>query len=189
MSAGLPLFDVPPLPGLAERADLIDAAEEAALIAAIDASGLTPFRFQQWEGLRLTRSLGWHYDFARGTVAEAAPLPEWLLPVRARAAALAGLPAAALEQALVIRYDPGAGIGWHRDRPVFDRVVGVSLGAAAAMRFRRRTERGFERVTVPLPPRGGYALSGEARGLWEHSIAPLAAPRWSITFRSLAGGR
>jgi len=182
----LDLFDTPPLPGLATRAALIDAAEEQALIARIDASELTPFRFQGWTGKRLTASFGWSYDFEVGRPRDAPPMPDWLLPFRDRAAAFAGLDAAALIQALLIRYDPGAGIGWHRDRPIYGDVLGLSLGAPAAMRFRRRRGDGFERVSVPLDPRGAYHMSGPARYAWEHSIAALDRPRWSITFRSLA---
>jgi alkylated DNA repair dioxygenase AlkB len=66
-------------------------------------------------------------------------------------------------------------------------VVGISLGAAATMRFRRRDGQRFERRTLPLVPRGAYHLAGAARHDWEHSIAPVAAPRWSITLRSLRG--
>ena len=98
----------------------------------------------------------------------------------------AGLAPDLLAQALLIRYDPGAGIGWHRDRPVFEHVVGISLGSAAAMRLRRRVEDGFRRATLPLAPRSVYHLSGKVRHAWEHSIAPLEVPRWSVTFRSLA---
>ena len=90
-------------------------------------------------------------------------------------------------QALIIRYDPGAGIGWHRDRPVFEHVVGVSLRVPATLRFRRRTPSGFNRMAVPVAPRSIYHLSGEARHAWEHSIAELEVQRWSITFRSLSG--
>ena len=113
------------------------------------------------------------------------PIPGWLKPLQACAAAFAGLEADDLAHVLLIRYDPGAGIGWHRDRPVFEHVVGVSLGAPAVMRFRRRAERGFERRSLPLPPRAAYHLSGEARHGWEHSIAPIEETRWSVTFRSL----
>jgi DNA oxidative demethylase len=90
-----------------------------------------------------------------------------------------------LVQALLIRYDPGAGIGWHRDRPVFEHVVGISLGAPATMRCRRRRAGGFYRASAELAPRSIYHLSGEARRKWEHSIAAMAVTRWSITFRSL----
>jgi alkylated DNA repair dioxygenase AlkB len=89
-------------------------------------------------------------------------------------------------QALLIRYDPGAGIGWHRDRPIFEHVIGISLGVPAEMRFRKRLETGFQRVSMPLPPRSIYHLEGEARHLWEHGIAEMAQTRWSITFRSLS---
>ena len=178
------LFGTPLLPGLAYRDALIDRDEEAALIARIDEQHLEPFQFQGWLGKRLTRSFGWHYDFDTSQFGATDPLPDWLLPIRQRAAAFATLPEEALVQALLIRYDPGAGIGWHRDRPVFEHVVGVSLGVPATMRFRRRKPGGFDRVAVPLPPRSVYHLSGEARHDWEHSIAEMEVTRWSITFRS-----
>jgi alkylated DNA repair dioxygenase AlkB len=69
---------------------------------------------------------------------------------------------------------------------VFDHVVGVSLGAPAVLRLRRRTDSGFERRALPLPPRSAYHLTEEARYGWEHSIAPIEATRWSVTFRSLS---
>ena len=181
------LFAPPAFPGLEFRADFIAAAEEQALIAAIDSIDLAPFRFQGWTGKRLTASFGWRYDFDNASFGETEPIPEWLQPLRAQAEGFAGLAEGALVQALVTRYDPGAGIGWHRDRPVFGHVIGISLGEAAVLRFRRRrSDRGFERFAAPLPPRSAYHLSGEARHVWEHSIAPMAAPRWSITFRSLS---
>lgn len=167
-------------------ADLITREEEASLISAIDRTELAPFRFQGWEGKRLTFSFGWNHDFNTQQVARAEPVPEWLLPVRSRMAAFAGLDADSLIQALLIRYDPGAGIGWHRDRPIYEHVVGLSLGAPADMRFRRRRPMGgFDRQSVPLHPRGAYHLSGEARHGWEHSIVEQERSRWSITFRTL----
>lgn len=180
------LFGSVSLAGLSYAEDLVGPAEEALLIAGIDRAELSPFRFQGWLGKRLTASLGWHYDFDDARFTRGAPLPDWLLPLRDRAAAFAGLPADAFEHALLIRYDPGAGIGWHRDRPVFEHVVGISLGNAATMRFRRRRPGGFDRLAVPLAPRSVYHLSGEARHAWEHSIAPMDVPRWSITLRSLS---
>jgi len=180
------LFAPPAAPLVATCADIIDAVEEATLIAAIDATDPTPFRFQGWQGKRLTTSFGWSYDFEGGGMARNAPIPAALLPVRDRAAAFAGLEPDELEQALLIRYDPGAGIGWHRDRPQFARVVGISLGAPATLRLRRRRDGGFDRASLPLVPRSAYHLTGEARHDWEHSVAPMDAARWSITFRSLS---
>jgi alkylated DNA repair dioxygenase AlkB len=178
------LFGAPLLPGLAYRDALIDAREEDKLIAHIDAAGLTPFQFQQWEGKRLTRSFGWTYDFQTGRFAPGEPMPDWLLPLRARAAAFAAIEPEHLEQALVIQYGTGAGIGWHKDRPVFEHVIGVSLGAPATMRFRRRRDAGFDRSTADLAPRSIYHMRGEVRDDWEHSIEAMEAPRWSVTFRS-----
>ena len=183
---GLDLFGTPVLPGLVYGEEIVTPVEEGALIAAMDASGLAPFRFHGWLGKRLTASFGWRYDFDDASFAPAEPIPEWLLPVRDRAAAFAGLAPDELVQALLIRYDPGAGIGWHRDRPVFEHVTGISLGNPATLRLRRRRGGGFDRASIHLAPRSIYHLSGEARHQWEHGIAEMAVRRWSITFRSLS---
>ena len=180
------LFDTPLLPGLVYRGAVIGEEEERALLARVAALDLAPFRFQGWTGKRMTTSFGWRYDFDDASFAPTEPIPDWLEPLRERAGEFAGMPDAKLVQALVTSYDPGAGIGWHRDRPVFEEVVGISLGASAVMRFRRRRERGFDRVSLPLLPRSAYHLAAEARHGWEHSIAPIDEPRWSITFRSLS---
>ena len=183
----LDLFAPAPLvPGLRVAEDFLKPAEQADLAARIDREALSPFKFHQWEGKRLTASFGYAYDFARGRVLEARPLPDWLLPLRESAAAFAKVPADDFVQALLIRYDPGAGIGWHRDRPQFGKVVGLSLGIEVTMRLRRRTGGGFERRALRLPPGSIYLLDGEVRREWEHSIAPVAATRRSITFRTLA---
>lgn len=179
------LFGLPLLPGLACADEVIDRAEERQLIADIEAAELTPFQFQQWEGKRLTRSYGWTYNFQTGRFAPGDPIPLWLEPARARAAAFAGLDPEAIEQALIIEYGVGAGIGWHKDRPVFEHVIGLSLGAPATLRFRRRTGTGFARTTADLQPRSIYHMRGEVRDDWEHSIAAMDMPRWSVTFRSL----
>lgn len=182
----LDLFGTPALPGLATQLDLIDDAEERELISRIDACELAPFRFQGWTGKRLTTSFGWNYDFETGRPRQAPPFPDWLVLLRDRAANFADLDPVLLVQALLIRYDAGAGIGWHRDRPIYEHVVGISLGEPAAMRFRRRRGNGFARISVPMAPRSAYHLSGPARHEWEHSIAEMVRPRWSVTFRSLA---
>ncbi len=180
------LFADPIIPGLDFREEFIDEPEERDLIAHIEGLGLSPFRFQGWTGKRLTQSFGWRYDFDDASFTQSEPIPDWLLPLRERAAHFAGLAPDDFAHALVVRYDPGAGIGWHRDRPQFDKVVGISLGAATVMRFRQRSGLGFRRANVELEPRSAYLLSGEVRGEWEHSIAAHQALRFSITFRSLS---
>jgi alkylated DNA repair dioxygenase AlkB len=180
------LFDTPLVPGLAYREELIDRDEEAALIAAIEGIQLSPFKFQGWEGKRLTRTFGWRYDFDDRSFAPVDPLPGWLMPLRDRAAAFGGIEPGEFVHALVTRYDPAAGIGWHRDRPQFGQVVGVTLAGSATLRFRQRTDSGFRRVSLELAPRSAYLLSGEVREQWEHGIAAHEALRYSITFRTLS---
>jgi len=180
------LFGDAGLAGLSQAGGFVTPCEEQMLIASIDAAELSPFRFHGWLGKRLTASYGWRYDFDDASFTPAEAIPDWLLPLRARAAQFARLQPAELVQALLIRYHPGAGIGWHRDRPVFGQVLGISLGAPATMRFRRRKPGGFDRATAVLAPRSIYHLTGEARHEWEHSIAAMEVTRWSITFRSLS---
>ncbi|OZI26481.1 2OG-Fe(II) oxygenase [Bordetella genomosp. 9] len=181
------LFGTPVPAGPVVMQDILGVAEEHRLLAALQAVELQPFRFQQWEGRRLTRTYGWKYDFGAGTFEPAEAIPGFLLPLRERAAAFAGLEAPLFVQALVTLYEPGAGIGWHRDRPEFEDVIGISLGAPATMRFRRRLANGkFKRLGLAMAPRSAYHLAGEIRHEWEHSIAPMTARRWSVTFRRLS---
>jgi alkylated DNA repair dioxygenase AlkB len=180
------LFDTPLIAGLDYREKLIDDAEQHALIARLEAEDLSPFRFHGWLGNRKTRSFGWRYDFDDASFTRTEPIPTWLDPLREKVAAFARLQAADFVHVLLARYDPGAGIGWHRDRDVFDQVVGVSLGTFATLRFRRRTRTGFQRASLEVAPRSAYLLSGEARWEWEHRIAPRDQLRFSITFRALS---
>lgn len=180
------LFDVPLLPGLAYREELIGPAEEAELIRSIEDVELSPFKFQGWEGRRLTRTFGWRYDFDDRSFTPAGALPDWLLPLRDKAASFGGIDAGEFVHALVTRYDPGAGIGWHRDRPQFDKVVGISLAGATTLRFRQRTATGFRRASIELAARSAYLLTGAVREEWEHGIAAHDEKRYSITFRTLS---
>lgn len=180
------LFDNPLIAGLEYREDFVSEREAQVLIDKLQAEELTPFRFHGWLGNRKTKTYGWRYDFDDASFAPAEPIPEWLHPVRAKAAELAGIAPGDFAHVLLARYDPDAGIGWHRDRPQFENVVGISLGSIATMRFRQRTADGFRRAKVQLGPRSAYLLSGEVRREWEHSIAPGDTLRFSITFRSLS---
>lgn len=180
------LFDAPLISGLAYRDDFVSSTEEQALIERLDALELSPFRFQGWLGNRKTMSFGWRYDFDDSSFTPAEPIPGWMEPLRDRAAALADVEPGEIHHALTARYDPGAGIGWHKDRDVFDKVVGISLGTAAVLRFRQRTPDGFRRAAVEVAPRSAYLLSGEVRREWEHRITPGKQLRFSITFRTLS---
>ena len=180
------LFDTPLIAGLRYAEDMIGADEERVLVSELSAADLSPFRFHGWLGNRKTQSFGWRYDFEDASFAPTEPIPDWLQPLREMAAAFAGLQPGDFVHVLLARYDPGAGIGWHRDRDVFEKVVGVSLGAPATLRFRRRTPSGFQRANLEVMPRSAYLLAGEARHDWEHSISPGQSLRFSITFRTLS---
>lgn len=170
--------------GLAYQADIIGPDEEAQLVAEIAGLPFAKFRFHGQEAERRIVSFGWAYDFVRRRLDPAPPIPPFLLPLRAKVAALAGLEPDAFEQAIALEYQPGAGIGWHKDRPQFECVAGVSLLASCPFRFRRRTDEGWARATLRPAPRSAYVLAGEARDAWEHSIPPLDALRYSVTFRN-----
>lgn len=180
------LFDTPLIAGLRYQEGVIDEGEERMLLERLAAEPLTPFRFHGWLGNRKTRSFGWRYDFEDASFAPAEPIPAWLQPLREKAAAFAGLAPDDFVHLLLARYDPGAGIGWHRDRDVFDQVVGISLGTPATLRFRRRRPGGFDRASIHVAPASAYLLSGEARWEWEHRITPGDQLRFSITFRTLS---
>ena len=190
MSAQLALFETPgpPAPdGFAYRAELITQGEEQALAARFEALPFKPYQFHGYQGARQTVSFGWRYATDGKSVERVDPMPDFLKDVQARAAAFAGLEPEALVQSLVIQYPPGAPIGWHRDRPAFKDVIGVSLLTPAPLRLRlERPDGGWDRVTQVLAPRSVYLLRGPARHQWQHSIPPLEALRYSITFRTLS---
>lgn len=180
------LFEAPLIEGLRYAEALIGGGEEEQLIERLLETDLAPFRFHGWLGNRKTRSFGWRYDFDDASFAPTEPIPGWLLPLREAAAVFAGLQPDDFVHVLVARYDPGAGIGWHRDRDVFDKVVGISLAAPATLRFRRRRGGAFDRAKLDVLPRSAYLLSGEARWAWEHSIVAGDLLRFSITFRTMS---
>ena len=180
------LFDAPLIEGLRYADDIVGRGEEEQLIERLIATDLSPFRFHGWLGNRKTTSFGWRYDFDDASFAPTDAIPDWLLELRETAAAFANVQPDAFVHVLLARYDPGAGIGWHRDRDVFEQVVGISLAAPATLRFRRRNDGGFDRANVEVAPRSAYLLSGQARWNWEHSIVPGQTLRFSITFRTLS---
>lgn len=177
----------PDLPeGLRYQADVITADEERDLAAHFKTLPFKPFEFHGYTGHRQVVSFGWRYDFGRRSLDATTPIPDFLLPLRAKVAAFTSHAPDAFQQALVSLYEPGAAIGWHRDRPEFGQVAGVSLLTPCRFRFRRKAGSGWERRAFGAAPRSAYLLSGPSRTDWEHSIPPLEARRYSVTFRTLA---
>ena len=171
--------------GFRYRPDLVAPELEHELIAELEKLSFSPFEFHGFLGKRQVVSFGWRYDFGGGGLQRTDEIPQFLKPVRERAARNFGLQPDSFEQVLLTQYPAGSTIGWHKDRPVFDDVIGISLKSACTFRFRRKSDTGWERSTLAVAPRSAYLLTGPARTDWEHSIPSVPELRYSITFRSL----
>lgn len=178
MSAELPA-------GFLYRPDLLTAAEEAELVSGVRAFDFTAIEMRGQVARRRTVHFGWVYGYESWRIEPGPPIPDVLLPLRARAAVLAGVEPDALVEVLVTEYPPGAGVGWHRDAPQFGPVVGVSLLRACRLRFQRGAGAARQTRAAVLEPRSAYVFDGEARWQWQHSIPPMKALRYSVTFRTL----
>ncbi len=179
----------PGLPGGFDyREALISAGEERALVERFASLPFQPFEFHGYLGKRRIVSFGWRYDYGGRALRESAAIPSFLLPLRRQAAAFAQIPADGLQQILVTEYAPGAGIGWHRDKPMFEDVVAVSFLSPCTLRFRRRQGQGWERASLEIGARSAYLLRGPARREWQHSVPPVDRLRYSVTFRNFVAG-
>lgn len=167
--------------------DFLSGAEERALLQQIEALEYRNVEMYGVVARRTVHHYGWHYGYENWrNIERTEPLPDWLVPFRDRAASWVGVEPATLEQALVSRYPPGAGIGWHRDAPMFGpMVVGISLGAPCRFYLRREIEGAMRVYKLELPPRSAYVLAGEARTLWQHHVPPVKELRYSISLRTV----
>jgi alkylated DNA repair dioxygenase AlkB len=170
--------------GFRYQEDIISLEEEIALAAAIDQIHLKPFEFHGYVANRRVVSFGMRYDFGSRRIEAAEDMPAFLNDLLGKAAKFAGCDEHAFRQVGINEYRTGAGVGWHKDKPQFGIVVGVSLLAPATMRFRKSEGVGWKRISHTLQPRSIYILSEEARTEWEHSIPPVSQLRYSINFRT-----
>jgi alkylated DNA repair dioxygenase AlkB len=180
-----PCSCVPPA-GFTYVDDFLTADQEQAVIAEVER---LPFHEVRMHGVVARRTVihfGFDYDYEGWSIRETDPPPPFLVELRDRAAAIANIDPLVLEQFLIARYPLGATIGWHRDAPMFGSpVIGISLGAAARMRFRRKTADGFETDVQLLQPRSLYILAGAARTVWQHHIPAAKELRYSISMRTV----
>jgi DNA oxidative demethylase len=165
--------------------DFMSEDEACELGSQVRALDFSPVEMRGQVARRRTAHFGWIYGYTSARIEPGPPIPDALLPVRTWAAIWAPVTPEALAEVLVTDYSPGAGIGWHRDAPQFGLVIGVSLGGACRLRFRRGTGASRRTASLTLEPRSAYLLTGEARWQWQHSIPPVKEPRYSITFRTM----
>jgi alkylated DNA repair dioxygenase AlkB len=172
-------------PGFLYRPDFLGAEEEREVLAGVSALDFHDVKMRGQVARRRTSHFGWTYGYETWRIEPGPPIPDFLLALRDRAAAVGGVAAEDLVEVLVTHYSVGAGIGWHRDAPMFGVVVGVSLASACRFRFQRG--KGADRLTAiaTLEPRSAYALDGPARWQWQHSIPPARSERYSVTYRTL----
>lgn len=173
--------------GFRYQDQVLSEEEEMHLAEDLGQLDLKPFEFHGYLGNRRVINFGLKYDFSHRSIQRASDMPTFLNDLLSRAANFAGCERDAIRQVGVNQYQVGAGIGWHKDKPEFGIIVGVSLLSPATMRFRKRSDQGWARTSYVLKPRSIYLLSGDARMDWEHSLPPLTALRYSITFRTLSG--
>jgi DNA oxidative demethylase len=172
--------------GLVYTPDTLTPEEEAEVISHVETVDFGEVVMRGQTAKRTVHHFGFDYGYDSWQLVPGDPLPDWLLDVRERCARAAGVDSDELVQALVSRYPSGAGIGWHRDAPMFGSpVVGLSLGSACRMRFQRKLKDVRETYDLWLEPRSTYALGGASRWAWQHSIPATDDLRYSITFRSL----
>ncbi len=162
--------------------------EETELLRHFRELDFREYEFHGYLGKRRVVSFGLHYDPNESTVRSTEGIPGFLLNLRQKAADFAGLAPSELQMALVTEYTPGAGIGWHRDRPAYRDIVGVSFNSSCRFRLRRKRGSAWERTSLIVEPRSIYLLRGPARTVWQHSIPPAERLRYSVTFRSMRDG-
>ena len=181
--------------GFLYRGEFLSTAEEAELLRIFGGLDFAAYDYHGYLAKRRVMRYGVSYDInTRQPSANVEPVPEYLVSIRDQAAEFAGLRAEDLVQAMVSEYSVGTPIGWHRDAPQFGSIVGISLGSACRMRLKpyptpgkvsSDINRSSKVLSIRLEPRSIYAMKGEARSGWQHSIPPVEQMRYSITFRTL----
>lgn len=86
------------------------------------------------------------------------------------------------DYSLQLKYSPGVRFNAHYDsKHRWDEfIVGVNLKSEAELYF---TKKDTKTVSIKIPPRSIYVLSGESRYKWRHGIKKVKNLRYSITLR------
>ena len=185
------LFDLPlaprrPMPdGFRYQPDLITPEAERALVRQFAGLDFKPYEHLGYLGNRRIAAFGWRRGDDGAMVETGEGVPDFLTPLLTKVAAFTGLSVESFRHALVTEYAPGAGIGWHRDRPPAVAIAGVSLLSPCTFRLRRKVADIWDRASIIAAPRSAYLMSGPARSDWQHSIPEVDVLRYSVTFRTV----
>jgi len=173
-------------PGFTYDPQFLSIAEEAQLLEVIRTLPFEEAQYKEWRARRRIVSFGGRYDFTHQELTDGPPIPEFLQPLRARLAGWAAIPEQRIQHAMIAEYRPSTPLGWHRDVPQFEEVMGVSLLGHARLRFRPWPPVSGQRATwkIDLEPRSAYLLRGAARWQWQHAVSPTRELRYSLTFRT-----
>jgi alkylated DNA repair dioxygenase AlkB len=156
--------------------------EEGDLLERFQKLNFTSFNFKGYVAKRRTVEYSFEYDFSTRKASSTKAIQEFLKSLRENAAKWAGVAAHEIVEAVITEYPPGAPIGWHRDVPQFDLIIGVSLASGCRMRLRPYKEKG-RIVATTLDPRSVYAMCGVAVGIISTAFRPLKALRYSVKKR------
>jgi alkylated DNA repair dioxygenase AlkB len=170
--------------GFLYQPEVLSPQMESSLLEKIRLLPFKEFQFHGYVGKRRIVSFGWQYDYSEARLKRTGDIPDFLLPIRDIAGRFASLDPSSLHHILVTEYSAGSAIGWHRDKSVFDDVIGISLLSACTFRLRRKVGNTWERASILAEPRSAYLMRGPSRTEWEHSIPAVPDLRYSITLRN-----
>ena len=187
------LQDAAAVPGLKFVEGFLTPEQQNYCVKRIDAAQ------DQWldDLSRRVQHYGWRYDYKARAITpdmHIGALPDWLARVAQKLYDETGLFDRAPEQVIVNEYQPGQGIATHIDHPGFGPTVCmVSLLDDWEMDF---SENWKDKAPALLQKGSCVLLTGPARSVWQHGIAPRKSElldngrrprqrRLSMTFRTV----
>jgi alkylated DNA repair dioxygenase AlkB len=169
--------------GFAYRGNFLSSCEEEDLLNRFKELDFHAFDFHGYIAKRRIVEYGLEYDFSSRRASATESIPAFLSIYKERAAAWADLKPDEIVEAVITEYPVGAPIGWHRDVPQFEVIIGLSLKSSCRLRFKPYKAEG-KIVSVTLQARSIYVIRGEARWKHQHSIPAVNEVRYSVTFRT-----
>lgn len=193
VSDGSGLQAVMAVPGLKFLEGFLTPEHQDYCVKRVDAA------VEQWRSdlSRRVQHYGWRYDYKARAITpdmHIGALPDWLDDLAQKLYDETGLFDRAPEQVIVNEYLPGQGIATHIDHPGFGPTVcTISLLDDWEMDF---SENWRDKSPALLQRGSCVLLTGDARSVWQHGIAPRKSEatdtgrrprkrRLSLTFRTV----